>query len=137
MDVKFLLDIATLAGIAIFGVFALIGFFDKGRKANEEQADQTETKVVLLLKEQVAALEKKVELQAQLLDETTRKLDLLVSENRTLKDVLQGRDKDFIDYQKSGRDAMKRGEEILSLVKDIKLTLDRLSIAQTNVTVQK
>jgi hypothetical protein len=137
MDTKSLLDIATLIGIVIFGVFAVIGWFDKAKRATEKEADQTEEKVIQLLKEQVAALETKVNLQAQLLDETTRKLDQLVTENRTLKDVLQGRDKTAMEYQTAGREAMKKGEEILTLVQNIKLTVDRLSVGQTNVTVQK
>lgn len=118
MDLKVILDITVIIGLAIAGVFAVIGKFDKEQQDKEDRAEETETRVVLLLKEQVSALEKKVEVQAKLLGETTKKLDMLVKENQVLKDVLQGRDTEFIEYQKLGRQSMKEVEEVLKIVKD-------------------
>lgn len=124
----------SFIGFIIFGFIALYGVFDKRKKEREAEANQVDDRVIFLLKEQVSALEKKVEVQAHLLEETARKLDALMTENKTLKDILQGRDKAALDYQALGREAMKRGEEIYKLVHEIKQTVDRLA-AQSNVNV--
>lgn len=128
----------TFIGFVVFGVIAIYGIFDKRRKETEDAANKSEDRVIFLLKEQVNVLEKKVEEQAHLLDQTAKKLDLLVNENKTLRDILQGRDKTTIDYQKAGREAMARGEEIYHIVQEIKKTVDRLALhSNVNVTVAK
>ena len=137
LDLKLILDILTLTGLGIAGVFVLLGRFDKERKANEEVVDRTEEKVIKLLKEQVEALERKVGEQASALETMNVRLNDLVRENKTMRDLLQGRDKSTLDYQAQGRAAMVRGDEIYDMVKEIRLTVDKLASGQVNVNVQK
>lgn len=133
IDFKTLLDLAAIIGVVVFGIFAVIGWFDKAKKSTEDEAEKTETKVISLLKDQVSVLERKVEEQATILAETAKKLDELAKENKVLRDVLQGRDKTMLEYQEAGRDAMRKGEEIYKMVQEIKVTVEKISHTQLGV----
>lgn len=133
IDFKTLLDLAAIIGVVVFGIFAVIGWFDKAKKSTEDEAEKTETKVINLLKDQVSVLERKVEEQATILAETAKKLDELAKENKVLRDVLQGRDKTMLEYQEAGRDAMRKGEEIYKMVQEIKVTVEKISHTQLGV----
>lgn len=112
MDYKSILDIAAITGVIIYGIFAVISFFDKGRKDKEAEADKADERVIFLLKEQVAALEKKVTEQAELIRQNSLRLEALMAENKTLREVLQGRDEATMRYQSEGIKTMQEVHEI-------------------------
>lgn len=112
MDYRIILDIAAITGVIIYGIFAVIGYFDKNRKDREAEADKADERVIFLLKEQVAALEKKVSEQAELIRQNSLRLEGLMAENKTLREVLQGRDKTTTNYQAQGLATMKKIEHI-------------------------
>lgn len=94
----------------------------KGKK------DNADDRLIHILKETVEELEKKVDNQKKEYDETvgtltkkiddlTEKVDELEKENSTLIEVLQGRDKNTLDFQKQMLEAMKIGMETNGLAK--------------------
>lgn len=123
MDYRTILDIVAIIGVIIYGVFAVVSFFDKGRKDKEAEADKADERVIFLLKEQVTALEKKVAEQAKDIKDMTLKLEALIAENKTLREVLQGRDQATLAYQQKGLAVMetipgigKQIDEIYSVI---------------------
>ena len=104
--------------IALFavGVFAVLGAFDKVKNAARKETDETEDKLIRLLKDQVDALERKVLEQDTLIAQIKIQMESLITENKTLREVLEGRDKTTKDYQAAGLKAMEAGKQILDIV---------------------
>jgi len=93
------------------------------------QRDGADDRLIGILKETVEALEKKVDDQKREHDETvgtltkkiddlTRKVDDLERENGTLIEVLQGRDKATLEFQKQMLEAVKISMETNGLAKE-------------------
>ena len=85
-------EIATFAGAVTLGVLVMIGLFDKVRKQRKGEADSTDDRLITLLKDQVDALERKVENQSVKIKKTEKQIKVLQAENEILRDVLQGKD---------------------------------------------
>lgn len=93
------------------------------------QKDGADDRLINILKETVDALEKKVDDQkkeydntvgslTKKIDDLTEKVDELEKENATLIEVLQGRDKATLEFQKQMLEAVKIGMETNGLAKE-------------------
>lgn len=110
----------------IVGVFALIGLINKNSRALKKEETETATSVIDLLKEQVDALETKVDQQDMDIRELTKKVESLKTENHTLTEVLQGRDGTTQQFYKDAYAAMKVIEAIAQSSKDSNQALTKL-----------
>lgn len=137
MDYRTILDIVAITGVIIYGIFAVINFFDKGRKDKEAEADKADERVIFLLKEQVAALEKKVAEQAREMKDLTLKLEALIAENKTLREVLQGRDQATLAYQQKGLETMALFPSVKQKVDDIYAIISQGVKTEVKTTISK
>ncbi len=69
----------------VFGIFSLVGIINRSSRQLKKEETDTAKDVIELLSKKVDVLEAKVE-------ELEGKVDSLTTENRSLRDVLQGRD---------------------------------------------
>jgi predicted RNase H-like nuclease (RuvC/YqgF family) len=91
----FIAQIGNWAGIVamvVVGIFVVIGIVDKKKKELKKEETDTASNVIDLLKEQVDALEGKVDKQENQILALTGEVTQLRAENKTLTEVLQGRD---------------------------------------------
>lgn len=105
-----IISIAGSIAIIATAVFYAVGVF-KGK------SDNADDRLINILKETVDQLEIKVNQQSKDIESLTRKVDELEKENGTLIEVLQGRDKNTLDFQKQMLEAMKIGMETNGLAK--------------------
>jgi len=114
-----LLDIAAIASVIIGGIFAIIGALDRVSKGRKNELDSTETRLIDALKLQVETLEKKVEEQWTMIEETKKRVEALTQENTTMRKILQGRDVETVE-------SVRRTKEILELSKENSKNIERL-----------
>jgi len=117
--------IITVGGIltvAVVGGLYVVGLW-------KQKKDGADDRLINLLKETVGELEKKVDNQKRehddevvklnkKIDDLTSKVGELEKENQTLVEVLQGRDKSTLDFQRQMLEAMRVGMETNGLAKD-------------------
>lgn len=115
-----------IAAAVIFGLFALIGLFNKNSKALKKEETDTATNVIDLLKEQVDALEGKVDQQHADIIELTKKVESLSSENETLTKVLQGRDGQTQAFYKDAYAGMEMVKAILKSTQENNTQITKL-----------
>lgn len=96
---------------ALAGGFTAYMFYNK----NKDGADD---RLINILKETVDALEEKVNKQSTDIAALTKKVDELEKENETLIEVLQGRDKNTLEFQKQMLEAVRIGMETNGLAKE-------------------
>lgn len=116
-----------LTGIIIFGAFGIFGLIDQGLRKHRKDGDEAEDRVITLLKEEVAQLTKKVNDGEAWRKDAELRMERVISENKTLRDVLQGRDKQTLEYKKSGMDAMARVKETHEMVVTMNRNIERLA----------
>ncbi len=107
--------IVTIGGViavAVVGIGYIVGVW-KGKK------DNADDRLITILKETVDALEVKVNKQSEDIEALTRKVDELEKENGTLIEVLQGRDKNTLEFQKQMLDTVRISMETNNISKDI------------------
>lgn len=115
-----LLQIAVIIGLAGFAIYQ---GFTKGKKDKSAEADADGERLVSLLKSTVDELSgrvKRLEDDNQVLKQ---QLDSMRTENSSLRDVLQGRDKASIDFQEKVLNALlsieQENAKTLSAVRDL------------------
>jgi len=119
-----ILAVASVGGLYVAGLI-------KGKK------DEADDRLINILQETVNALEEKVNKQKEdhdtevgklneKIDKLTTKVSELEKENETLIEVLQGRDKSTLEFQKQMLDAMRVGMETNGLAKDTATKLQHL-----------
>ena len=113
----------------IFFIAALLAAGFTAYLVYNRNKDGSDDRLIGILKETVDALEKKVDDQKREHDETvgtltkkidnlTKKVDDLERENGTLIEVLQGRDKATLDFQKQMLETVKISMETNGLAKE-------------------
>jgi len=88
--------------------------------------DGADDRLINLLKGTVDELEKKVNQQTENIDVLTRKMDELEHENELLIEVLQGRDKSTLEFQKQMLETMRVTMETNGLAKDTSTKIGEL-----------
>ncbi len=105
----------TAPGMVILGVLAIYGLFDRKKRALRKEEEQTGDRVMVLMRAEVTELTKKVNTQQKDIVDLNEKVDRLVTENKTLKDVLQGRDdqsKKFYQDAYAAMEVIKHNDKV-------------------------
>jgi hypothetical protein len=102
--------------ILIIGIFSLIGIFDKTRRERQKTVTEETKELITILKEKIIALEDRVknaETSATAAQLNSTKTE---AENRTLRDIIQGRDNNTVEFQKQAMVAMRQVESVEKVV---------------------
>lgn len=98
--------------VLVLGIFALINIFDKGRRERSKlMSDETE-KLIEIMKERISALESRVVAAEKNASDAQLNSAATIAENKTLRDILQGRDANSLELQKQALVAMKQIEVV-------------------------
>lgn len=97
----------TLIAADLAGIFAIISLVDKGRKQQVAEAQQLSKDIIEGLKTKVDLLEEQLEAQSSEIKILRNDLLKVTTENRTLREVLEGRDQSAVDYRKRGELSME------------------------------
>lgn len=106
-----IITIGGILAVAIVGVMYIVGMWS-GKK------DNADDRLINILKNTVDELEKTVEKQTIDIEKLTLKVNDLDRENKTLIEVLQGRDKNTLEFQKQMLEAVRIGMETNGLAKE-------------------
>ncbi len=88
-------------------IFATVGAGFAAYLVYTKQRDGVDDRLITLLKETVDALDEKVNKQSKDIEELTTKVNDLEKENGTLIEILQGRDKNTLEFQKQMLETMR------------------------------
>lgn len=115
MDVATALTWITFIGMGVLGVSAVIGYFDKDKRAKNKEENDVEDRLIKLFKEQieqlerkVSDLEKKTEAQQQTITVLETKSKTVEDTNQMLKDILMGRDEDSVAFRDKAIEAINK-----------------------------
>lgn len=108
-----------IAGAIIAGIIALWGIFDQRAKQRRKELDDQEDRLINLYKAEIDQLKKNQEESEIQLNKLNEKYEREIKElrdkvvkvngeNEILKALLEGKDKNTLEFQKQGFDAMKR-----------------------------
>lgn len=111
-----------IAGI-VGGVLYITDIFAKRKRGLKDEESKDEDRLRSILQSTVDELEKKVNQQDSDIKYLTAEVGKLRQENKTLIEILQGRDKQTQQFYEEGFKAMKNASEILSIAKDIQTTV--------------
>lgn len=116
------MDFFTDVPTSLFGwvamLIAIIGAGFAAYLAYNRNRDGSDDRLINILKQTVDALEEKVNKQSEDIEALTRKVDDLERENGTLIEVLQGRDKATLDFQRQMLETVKISMETNGLAKE-------------------
>lgn len=90
----------------ITGAIALFGIFDKGWKARQSEKDKLEDDVRGLYQEKVHEQDDKIENLTNKVNQLQSLYDQVSSENKTMREIFQGRDHETVEYRKRGLQTM-------------------------------
>lgn len=95
---------AAILAVGAVGLFYFLGMFKKNKNGEDDR-------LINLLKSTVDELEKKVNQQDKDIKELTNKVGYLGSINKTLTDILQGRDDKTTDFYDKILNAIEIGKQ--------------------------
>lgn len=101
-----------IAGILATGIIAGFGVFDARARARRKDENEIEDRVIKLLKEQNDELTKKIENYELKFTQIDTKVRRIEAQNQLMKEILQGSDKDSMEYRKRGTKAMEQITEL-------------------------
>lgn len=128
-------DILGWLGLVFMFIIAITNFKltrDKTIKERTKEVDSLDQKLISGLKETVGQLEKKVQLLEDQHSKNAELITQLSASNQTMRDILQGRDKDSLEFQRQGLETMKLFGEVSKLVMATNVT-----VTQTHDEVKK
>lgn len=104
--------IITFATLWVGGLVALWGLFDQKLKARSKERDDQEDRIIELYKTEVSVLKTKVDSYDIELKTMRNELSRIGGENKLLRDLVTGQDKDTMAWRGRTEDAMKLIEQI-------------------------
>jgi glutamine synthetase type III len=105
-----------MLGIFFTGLVAVYGIFDKKMKNRIKEAGDLDEKVRTLYREESDAQAKKISELTSKMAELEKSMEKIISENKIMKEIFQGRDGQTLEFQKQGFEAIKTAAEIKSMV---------------------
>lgn len=112
MSIENLPTLITFATVWIGGLIAVWGLFDQKLKARSKQQDDQEDRIIELYKTEVGVLKTKVDTYDNELKSMRNELSRIGGENKLLRDLVTGQDKDTMAWRGRTEQAMKLIEEI-------------------------
>ena len=109
--------------VAVTGFLYIVGIYSKQKGERKREEDAGDDRLIKLLQTTVTELEKKVTKQDADLQLLSAEVGKLRSENETLIQILQGRDKQTQLFYEKGFESMKVLTEIAPIIKTIDTTL--------------
>lgn len=115
----------SFISLAIMGVFAALNIFDKTRTAKVQIQNQADDRLIDILQKSIAALETRLAEAERSVKQFEIDMGKLLSENKVLTRVLQGRDDQMQEF-------IQRGFKTMDVVPSIMQTT-----LQTNENVER
>lgn len=106
----------ALIVLVLVGIAAGFNIFDRTMRLRRKEADLVDNRLITNLQTEVEFLRNKAEEQGKELRDMKAKQAAIEAENVLLKDILQGRDKDTMEYQKKSLEAASTGLETHKIV---------------------
>jgi predicted RNase H-like nuclease (RuvC/YqgF family) len=103
-----LVAIGTIIGGVIIGFFYFIGLFGSTKRTFTKEAEEANKYVIESFKQKMEVLESRV-------TELDQKVTALQIENKSLRDVLQGKDEQTKNFQEKGFIAFQQLENTLAI----------------------
>lgn len=125
--VNSLMGIVSVVALVAVGFFAIAGVINKARQEKEQEAEKVDDRLINLLKEQVAVLEKKVAALEASSKTNQEKLVKLEARNEILEQIFQGRDTQTQEFYKQGFETMKKTDTIANMVAQNSKSIERLA----------
>lgn len=110
--------VIIILGIAS-GVYMLDGYRSKKKKEEDDAGDR----LVNILQKTVTELEERIDQYDLNFTELNQKVNKLVTENKTLRDIIQGKDEETQRFYKQAFEGMKLSQETNALVKEIAVAM--------------
>lgn len=98
---------ASAVTIVVLGTFSIISLIDKNLRKKRKDENQTDDRVISLLKTNVEILEKNVLKLTDQQHASELKITALEAENEVMKKIFQGRDVQTLEFQKRGFEAFE------------------------------
>lgn len=115
----------SFVSLIVMGIFAALNIFDKARTSRNQTQNQADDRLINLLQQNIAALEKRLAEAEKTIRNFEVTMSKLQAENKMLTDVFQGRDKQMQEF-------MARGFQTMDVVPNIMNTA-----TQTNQNVER
>ena len=116
-----------MIAIVVVGIFAIITLIDRESNRRKLEIDKQEDRVITLLKEEVQTMKGEYDDLQQRFQDQELKFKELMTENTTLREIVQGRDASTLEYQKAGLASMKNGEIVLQEVQKSNKNMERIA----------
>lgn len=117
--------------IIILGFAALYYWFDKDRTKRRKDENDAEDRLIGLLKETTEEFEKKIKAQTTKIETLETKVTKLETENKTLLDILQGRDKRTVEFYDKSFESMQVTAKTHQIVEAL-----ATNVTETNKKIQ-
>lgn len=108
--------IIVLVTLYAAGLIAVWGLFDQKLKARNKEKDELEDRVVALYRTETDALNKKLTTQGEQIQSMQTELARIGGENRLMRDLLTGQDKDTKAWRSRTEKSMDLIEKVTELV---------------------
>lgn len=135
-DTSAFLVLMTTVLTAFFGLYKV---FDKKMKDRSKEADELESRIKKLYREESDAQQSKISELEHTVSDLKEKVDKMSAENTLMKDLLQGRDTKTKEYQERGLKTMHVIEEMakISTLNGKKLDAVMVSIEKLYKVIEK
>lgn len=128
--------IITIIGLFAVGFVGIYGIFNQKFKDKRTEEDTLEERIRALYQEENKAQNAKIQDLLSKVELFEKQIATLISENKVLKDIFQGKDQQSVEFQKQGFMAIKKAETMYKMIaennKEIKQTnknIERLAVA--------
>ena len=113
-------------GLAIIGLFAIIGFFKKKKDEKTDETNKADDRLVGLLQGTVDQLEKRLESQTASLTSSLNRITAIETENTVYKELFQGRDIQMQKFMKDGFETMALVPDMIEMMKRTNENVEQL-----------
>lgn len=129
----------TIIGLIATGLVAGFGVFDARIRTRRKDENDIEDRVITLLKEQNTQLTVKINDYEQKFTSLNEKVAKVEAQNQLMKEILQGVDKESVDYKQQGRQAMETIQQLAEVAASNGKKTDKVmeAVQATNKNVER